>query len=136
MDVEVKSINLEAKSKVSVSAKAVRLTKRCLKILPMTMAALCLCNTVLSFFYIDLPIISYLVGVGFLPWTFILLASYCFRFCEYHRMFLWYIFVNNIVCIADEEIGLPIATRDLFILHIILAGIFMFLVLYFRLKCK
>lgn len=136
MDVEARCTNQEASSKASVSARAVLRTKRYLKVLPMIMAALCLCNTVLSFFYIDISSFSYLTGVGLLPWLFILLASYCFRFCEYHRMFLWHILINNIICVADEEIGLPISNWNLFILHIIIAGIFLFLVLYFRLKCS
>ena len=107
-----------------------------LKILPMTMAGLYLLNTVLSYFDIDWPIISYIASVGLIPWLFILVASYLFRFCEYHRMFLWYIMVNNIICCIDEEYGLPISDRGFFVLHIIIAGIFMFLVLYYHQKCR
>jgi hypothetical protein len=107
-----------------------------LKILPMVMAGLYLLNTILSYFDLDLTIFSYLTGVGVIPWLFILVASYLFRFCEYHRMFLWYIMVNNILCWIDEEYGLPVSDRGFFVLHIIVAGIFLFLVLYFHQKCR
>lgn len=107
-----------------------------LKIIPMTMAGLFLLNTVLSYFGIDYSIISYLAGVGLIPWLFIMLASYTLRFCEYHRMFLWYIIVNNIVCWIDDNYGLPVSDRGYLVLHFIVAGLFLFLVLYFHQKCR
>lgn len=107
-----------------------------LKILPMLMAGLFLLNTILSYFDIDWPTISYIASVGLIPWLFILISSYLFRFCEYHRMFLWYIMVNNIICWIDEEYGLPVSDRSYFVLHVAIAGLFLFLVLYFHQKCR
>jgi hypothetical protein len=107
-----------------------------LKIIPMLMAALALLNTVLSYFDIDWPSISYLSGIGLIPWVFIMMASYIFKFCEYHRMFLWYILVNNFICWIDFKWPLPISNWNYFVLHIIIAGIFLFLVLYFHQKCR
>lgn len=107
-----------------------------LKAIPMIMAGLFLLNTVLSYFDIDYSIISYLTGIGFIPWLFIMLASYTLRFCEYHRMFLWYILVNNIVCWVDDNFGLPVSDRGYLVLHFIVAGIFLFLVLFFHQKCR
>lgn len=106
-----------------------------LKVIPMVMAGLFLLNTVLSYFGIDYSIISYLTGVGLIPWLFIMLASYTLRFCEYHRMFLWYIVVNNVVCWVDDNYGLPVSDRGYLVLHFIIAGLFLFLVLYFHQKC-
>jgi ABC-type polysaccharide/polyol phosphate export permease len=107
-----------------------------LKIIPMLMAGLFLLNTVLSYFGIDYSIISYLAGVGLIPWLFILAASYTLSFCGYHRMFLWYILVNNIVCLIDDNYGLPVSDRGYLVLHFIIAGIFLFLVLYFHQRCR
>ena len=107
-----------------------------LKVLPMVIAGLFLLNTVLSYFDIDWPILSYIASVGFIPWLFIMIASYIFKFCEYHRMFLWYVLVNNILCWTDQEFGLPISDWNFFVLHIIIAGLFLFLVLYFHQKCR
>lgn len=105
-----------------------------LKIIPMTVAGLYLLNTVLSYFDTEWTIISYIAGLGLIPWLFIMMASYLFHFCEYHRMFLWYIMANNILCWLDYEYTLPISNRSLFLLHMIIAGIFLFLVLYFHQK--
>ena len=127
MDVEVSSNLSNYKHKLFLSF---------LKVLPMIMAGLFLLNTVLSYFYIEVSAISYLASVGLIPWLFIMVASYIFRFCEYHRMFLWYIIVNNILCWIDYEYTLPISNKGFFLLHIIIAGVFLFLVLYLHQKCR
>ena len=128
------STSVEANS--SLSNYKYKLFLGFLKVLPMVMAGLYLTNTILSYFDIDWAIFSYLTGVGVVPWLFILVASYLFRFCEYHRMFLWYIMVNNIICWIDEEYGLPISNREFLVLHVAIAWIFLFLVLYYHQRCK
>ena len=128
-------MTVEENSRLSNYEKS-RLFIGFLKILPMVLAGLFLLNTVLSYFDIDLPVISYIASVGFIPWLFIMAASYKLHFCEYHRMFLWYILANNILCWTDMEFGLPISNWNFFVLHIIVAGIFLFLVLYFHQKCR
>ena len=105
-----------------------------LRIIPMVMAVLFLLNIVLSYFGIDYSAISYLAGIGFIPWLFILLASYALKFCAYHRMFLWYLLVNNIICWVDYNFGLPISDREYLSLHFIVAGIFLFIILYLHQK--
>ena len=107
-----------------------------LKIIPMLLAGLYLLNTVLSYFDIDYSVISYVAGIGIIPWLFIMMASYVLKFCEYHRMFLWYIAVNNIVCWWDYNYELPVSDRGYLVLHFIIAGGFLFLVLYFHQRCR
>jgi len=126
-------MTVEVNSKLSDYHKS-KLFVGYLKILPMLVAGLYLLNTTLSYFNIDWPAISYLAN--FFLWLFVMMASYRLKFCEYHRMFLWYILINNIVCITDTEFGLPISNWNYFVLHIIIAGIFLFLVLYFHQKCR
>ena len=122
---------------VNLSNKTLyRFFLRFLKVIPMVMAGLFLLNTILSYFDIDYSIISYLTGIGLIPWLFIMLSSYTLRFCEYHRMFLWYLLVNNVVCWIDENYGLPVSDRGYLILHFIIAGLFLFLVLYCHQKCR
>ena len=130
---EVEDMDVEANSKLSEYSKS-KLFIGYLKILPMLIAGLYLLNTALSYFDVDIPAISYLAN--FFLWLFVMMASYRLKFCEHHRMFLWYIFANNIICITDTEIGLPIDNWNYFILHIIVAGVFLFLVLYFHQKCR
>lgn len=127
MDVEVNSSLNNYKHKLFLGF---------LKVLPMVMAGLYLMNTVLSYFDIESRVFSYLSSIGIIPWLFIMIASCIFKFCEYHRMFLWYIMVNNLICWIDERYTLPISNWNYFILHIIIAGLFLFLVLYWHQKCR
>ena len=64
-----------------------------LKILLMLLAFITLLNSILSYFNIDLVILSYIGGVSLITILFIYITSYTFKFCEYHRIFLHYIVV-------------------------------------------
>ena len=65
-----------------------------LKILPMLLAFITLLNSILSYFNIDLVILSYIGGVSLITILFIYVAYYTFKFCKYHRIFLYYIVVT------------------------------------------
>lgn len=107
-----------------------------LKILPMLIALIYFINTLLSLFGIDLAILSYIGGISFIPLIFMYLSSYVFKFCEYHRMFLHYIVLDNIISIIDLYIGIPVSTKWIILIHIILFGICLFVILYLYLKSR
>ena len=67
---------------------------RLLKIIPMILAFTALLNSILSYFNIDLYILSYIGGISIFTMVFLYLSSYVFKFCEYHRMFLHYVVVT------------------------------------------
>ena len=97
----------------------------------MLLALSAMIGMLLDFFGKDSSIFSFIGGVSLLPLLFLYLASYVFRFCEYHRMFLHYVVANNILTYSDYYIGLPIDNAALFMIHVFLIGVFLFLVLYF-----
>ena len=103
-----------------------------IKIIPMIMACIFLLNTVLSYFYIDVICLSYLGSCSILTLIFMYLSSNVFRFCIYHRMFIHYVAVNWLLNIIDYYIGIPLNNRNLFIGYMILTGITLFLILYFK----
>lgn len=105
-----------------------------LKVIPMIMAALCLVNTTLFYFGIDATILTYIGGVSFLTLGFLYLSSYVFKFCAYHRMFLHYIVIVNILSYIDLEYGIPLSDFNLFIMYTSIAAIFMFLIIYLKVK--
>lgn len=53
-----------------------------LKILPMLLAFITLLNSILSYFNIDLVILSYIGGVFLITILFIYITSYTFKLCE------------------------------------------------------
>ena len=107
-----------------------------LKILPMLLAFITLLNSILSYFNINLVILSYIGGVSLITILFIYVTSYTFKFCEYHRIFLHYIVVTWIINIIDLYIGIPINDLEYLCLQMIVAGVSLFIILYFYLKRK
>lgn len=105
------------------------------KTIPMIVSGIYLLNTILSYFNIDLELFSYLVQFLFIG--FMYAASYAFRFCAWHRMFIHYILIILILNIVDYHIGIPISDKGMVTLYIIIATVCMFLALYLKLKvCK
>jgi len=107
-----------------------------LKFIPMITAMCYLLNTALALIGIDAPVLSHICGMSLLPWLFILIATYVFKFCAYHRMFLYYILVSDIINIFDYYVGIPLSAYNMVMLHFNIAGIFLFLVLYHYVKCN
>lgn len=107
-----------------------------LKVIPIVMAFICLLNSILSYFDIDLPILSYIVGNSLLTIIYFYVTSYVFRFCSYHRMFMHYTTITWIINIVDLYIGIPIGDLPYLLLQLIIAGICLFLILYLYVKCN
>lgn len=102
------------------------------KILPIFISGIYLLNTVLSYYGIDTPILSYIVQFLFI--LFMYAASYTFRFCSWHRMFIHYIFIVLIINIIDYHLGIPVSNRRIFIAYIILTTGTLFLAFYLKFK--
>ena len=108
-----------------------------LKIIPMLLAITTIAGTLCSFFGVNPSVFSFIGSISLFPLLFLYLASYAFRFCIYHRMFLHYIVANNALVYADYFWKIPVEDTTLLMVHLILIGIFLFLVLFFyrREKC-
>lgn len=105
-----------------------------LKVIPMVMAFICLLNTVLSYFDIDIPLLSYISSNSILTIIFFYMSSYVFRFCEYHRMFMHYTTIIWVLNIYDLYIGIPVDDLNLFLIYQIITGIVLFIILYMYVK--
>ena len=105
-----------------------------LKVIPMVMAFICLLNTTLSYFDIDLQVLSYISSNSILTIIFFYISSYVFKFCEYHRMFIHYSTLMWILNVYDMYIGVPISDRSIFSIYLIITGIFIFIILYLYVK--
>ena len=71
-------------------------------------------------FDIDTYIITYSVFTGIVPVIFLFVASIVFKFCEYHRIYLYYIVINEILNIIDYNTTL-IDNSSMYIrIHVIL----------------
>lgn len=105
-----------------------------LKVIPLVNALGCLLNTLFAYYNIETPWISFTTGMSLTTWLFIYLATFVFKFCIYHRMFLYYIAVVDIIDTVDYYIGIPLSDYNFLVLHIIITGITLFIILYLYVK--
>lgn len=105
-----------------------------LKVIPTIIALSYLLNTIISYFGYSANILSHLFGVSLITWLFLLISSIVYRYCIYHRMFLYYIVITDSLNITDYYIGIPVNDFNLLSIHIIISGVFLFLILYFYVK--
>lgn len=107
-----------------------------IKMIPIAIALIALLNTILSYFYIEVPLLSYIGGVSLFELMFLYLSSYVFKFCIYHRLPIHYITINWLLNIYDYYIGIPLSNKNLFLMYMIITGITILLILYFKFKKK
>ena len=105
------------------------------KTVPMLVAFIYALNTALSYFYIDLPILTYIVHYIFLLLLYV--TSYAFKFCSWHRMFIHYILIVSTLNIIDYHIGIALSDRSLYLLYIFITGASIIITVYLKFKaCK
>lgn len=105
-----------------------------LKFIPMLTALCYMTSTIFNYFDYNIEPLSNIGGMSLLTWVFIYLASVVFKFCSYHRMFLWYILVDDLFNIIDYYWSIPISTDSILMLHNIWIGITLFIVLILYVK--
>lgn len=123
-------INMEEKRNVNKNLLVI--FKWTLKLIPMVLAGLQAVNTIISYFGIHIKAFAHCFVFCLI--SFIYIASYLLKFCEYHRMFLHYIVIIYIINCVDYYIGIPLNDYNLFILYSIITIISLFLILYFKIK--
>lgn len=124
------------KTEEHLSKKNVVILIRFLKIVPMLLAICESINSVLYFLNIDIPALSYIGGISFIPLLFIYISSWTYKFCSYHRMFLYYVAVINIINIIDFTYNIPISNLSMLSIHAAITAIFLFIILYLYRKEK
>lgn len=107
-----------------------------LKALPLLFALVAALNTILSFLAIDLIILSYIGSISFLSLLFLYLSSYVFNFCAYHRIFLDYAVINNIINVIDLYIGIPVTDLGMLCVQMIILFVVLVIALTLYLKKK
>lgn len=119
----------EEKSRLR-SKKLYKVTLVLLKVIPMLLAFCYVLNTTLYILGIDSYILSHIAGMSLLPMVFLYLTSYVFQFCEYHRMFLHYVVLNDIINILDVYFGENISNWTYISTHLILLFTCLLIILY------
>lgn len=103
-----------------------------LKYTPIVLAITNFMYLFLQFLSIDLAFVGGIIGIGFLPLTFLIIASFVFKFCVWHRLPLYYLGVMQAFCLFDFYVGIPLTLFGLLTLHTFLFIILVILLIKFK----
>lgn len=107
-----------------------------INLIPMIIALAYFIDTILDAYGIDVEFISHLFGLALLPWCFLLLSSFVFRFCLFHRLPLYYIALNHLISLIDYYIGIPVELKVWVVGHIAILFIFILWMVVLHIKKK
>lgn len=113
---------------VSPDRRLCRILLYLIKIIPVFASLVYYINSILIVLNINIPILSYLTGMSLLPLFFFYIASITFRFCLWHRLFIYYIFISDIISIFDYYIGIPMNAVEMIIFATLIFCVFAFLI--------
>ena len=121
-------INMEA----NLSLKLVKIFRVYLKVLPIILAITSFANCFLAYLGFQFKIYAHIFF--FLIISFIYVASYVLKFCEYHRISLHYIVIIYIINCYDYYIGIPINYIELFMMYSMITFLAIIVGIYLKLK--
>jgi len=101
------------------------------KYIPHIIGFLYVLYTILSILEYNPISIGYIASLSVLPWIYIFSASKALEFCYVHRLPLYYILIDEILLVTDTYLGIPISIYNLFVLHLLIIGIFIFAYSYY-----
>ena len=107
-----------------------------IKYIPYLIMLLDVIHTFACIFDKDMPVLSYIGGTSYLVLLFMLLTSFAFNFCSYHRVPIYYIIFNNSLVLYDYYVGIPISDARILDLNLVLIGttIIIMALLYYKEK--
>ena len=106
-----------------------------LKIIPAFMAVSYLMNTLCAFLGVGFQIVTHYLGLFLAPMMFMYIASYVFKFCWYHRIFIHYMVIIEMLNITDWYFKIPISNDAICYLHFgITAAFILGVAIYYLIK--
>ena len=105
-----------------------------IKVLPFIIAALYILSTILDYIGICSTLVNYIVYLMF--FLFLYVSSYVFKFCEYHRMPIYYALCINLINVYDVYVGIPVDNYSMFGIYSIFTGVAIFITVYLYVKSR
>lgn len=131
VSLRIQSVDMTAEERLK-SKTLHKLVLYSVKMIPAAICGIYVLNTVLSYLGIDWEGFSYIVQFLFIGHMY--LTSFTFKFCVWHRMLIHYILLTLTLNIIDYHWGIPISDRNLFLMYMIITGLFVFLAVYLHLR--
>lgn len=103
-----------------------------LKILPAIMASSYVIDMISVFLGFGTQVVVNFIGMIVAPILFMYLASYVFKFCEYHRIFIHYVLILEILTTVKWYYPVIVTSQLVLNISFILSGLLMLCVVFFN----
>ena len=103
-----------------------------LKILPAIMAGSYVIELTSIFLGLGTQVLVNFIGMIVAPILFMYLASYVFKFCEYHRIFIHYVLILEILTTVKWYYPVIVTSQLVLNISFFLSGLLMLCVLFFN----
>lgn len=118
----------------SVSKNWYKIELLLIKFIPILISFINIIDLVFLYFKMQFPIFKYVGGMSCMTLIFLYVSSYVFSFCNYHRMFIHYLFISWIFGIINQYFGILNYYKNYCIIQFIIAGVSLFIILYLYVK--
>lgn len=103
-----------------------------LKILPAVMASSYVIEMISIFLGFGTQVLVNFIGMIVAPILFMYLASYVFKFCEYHRIFIHYVLILEILTTVKWYYPVIVTSQLVLNISFFLSGLLMLCVVFFN----
>lgn len=103
-----------------------------LKILPAIMASSYVIEMISIFLGFGTQVLVNFIGMIVAPILFMYLASYVFKFCEYHRIFIHYVLILEILTTVKWYYPVIVTSQMVLNISFFLSGLLMLCVVFFN----
>lgn len=110
---------------VIITRRQHQITMLVFKWLPAVMAFSYIMNVYCAFIGTWFQMVTHFVGLALTPLIFYYIASYVFHFCWYHRLFIHFIAIEELINLTDWYFHIPISNEAICYVHFTIMAIFL-----------
>ena len=107
-----------------------------IKIYPMVIAIGYFCINILHYFDISVRLFEFVTIQALTSTLLLYLLSYVFQFCLYHRIFIHYVLIQNVISYIDEIYTIPVSDKQFLYIQMNLLFVVLVIALFSYLRKK
>lgn len=107
-----------------------------IKIYPMVIAIGYFCINILHYFDVSVRLFEFIIIQALTSTLLLYLLSYVFLFCLYHRIFIHYVLIQNVISYIDEIYYIPVNDKRFLYIQMCLLFVIMVIALVNYLNSK
>ena len=121
--------------KNDISQRRYKMMIASLKVIPAIMAVSQFMGPLCAYLGVGFQIGTHYLGLFLAPMMYLYMSSIVFKFCWYHRIFIWYMLLSEGLTITDWYFRIPISNEAICMVQFAIAAAFVLgVVIYYIIK--